>query len=699
MINSSAAYKAAIVADARQVVAKALVSIIDPDIVYGSVDGSEQAAFGNSLAISDQEFTEPAPIVTLEKNRWILDGSFSIFDNGAAQNAPFVTSAIAGADGTFETPVFAELQFSGVAVLQAVTVAFPDNGYDGVPEDFVIEIKQGGSVRETKNFSGNRLRTVSVEGFTVYNADAIRVAVSKMSLPFRRFRCIEIYPGVIDEWTGRTLASFSIKHQGDPSTISVPYGTCRIEIDNQDRRFDPRNKEGLFKSIEDKQGVKTFMGVVLPDGTTEFMPTGVYYHHSGSWKTAGGGLTIAWDLVDIVGLLSACSFSAPAVLPTTLSGWVASVVSQLGSEFETKYRVDENYANLPLVTTKEAVSGVPCADLLRYICMASGTWPRADAETGNLACEPLWQEGGKTTLANLNEYPAMSAHNDISSISFTLADANKTVVDFSGNASSGETLSISNPFIYTQAQAATAAKWILSFAGGNTIEMIGRGDMSCEIGDVDTVWLDESTATTARRTMQSLELQDGVLQNAKSVLLQAAGAMIGQNRAEFVSDGEFVAPEGVSELRVILVGHGKNGENGTDGTWDNAGADGADGLGANIWHGTIYAEPGDRFAVFVGEETAFGAYTSANGHVYPNGLTDIESGKSYGRTGVKSPLPNSGDGGIGGAGGVQGNRRFERVQDENGQEKWDLVIDNHPGVGSVGVPGASGIAIVYWSEV
>lgn len=39
-----------------------------------------------------------------------------------------------------------------------------------------------------------------------------------------------------------------------------------------------------------------------------------------------------------------------------------------------------------------------------------------------------------------------------------------------------------------------------------------------------------------------------------------------------------------------------------------------------------------------------GVYSSANGNVYPNGFTDIQSGDSYGRTVVKYPINGTGDG-------------------------------------------------------
>jgi hypothetical protein len=204
--------------------------------------------------------------------------------------------------------------------------------------------------------------------------------------------------------------------------------------------------------------------------------------------------------------------------------------------------------------------------------MATGTWPRADAETGYLAAEPLWSQGNKLTLDNLQSYPVMKANNDIAAIIFTLNDGNNTQYIVSGNSTaSSETKSVQNPFIKTKGDALTAAKLILSCYGGNRLEIVGRGDMTSEIGDVDTVWLNESSATTARRIQQDLSLKDGVLKDCTSILLQADGSFLFQNRAVITQSGSWTVPEGATKLRLILVGKGGNGTAGTDGNWDEAG--------------------------------------------------------------------------------------------------------------------------------
>ena len=704
MIKSGQAYHAAITGDARRVLLRAVIDIISPDIVFGAGETSGQIPWSTLEQIHDKVFGNPTKYATLERDRWALDGTWDLLPDDPTQTVGqmgYIGNVLSSADGTFATAPWVELRFSGVSVLQACSVYFPGNAYDGVPEDFTVEVKQGGTAYHTRTYTGNTASSVSLEGFTVNNPDAIRVTVAKWSRPSRRMRVVEIVPGVYENWDGGMIAEFNVKQQGNVAATALPYGTCTLKIDNLSRRFEPRSKNGIFQSIEERQGIDVSLGVRLADGTDEYKRLGIFYQYSGGWKTGDNGLTMQWNLVDIIGLLANREFLAPSTLPTTLGGWIGALAAQLGVNFQDRWHVDPNYTALPVtVRVAEDLQGKKCGDILRWVCQATGTWPRADASTGDLTAEPLWSEGNRVTLDNLNSYPTMKANGDVAALIFTLNDGADTKYIVSGNAtSSSETVSIDNPFIKTEVQALAAARLILSTYGGNVLDLTGRGDPSSEIGDVETVWLDESQATTARLTMQTFQFSDGVMQGCQSQLLQADGSFLYQGREVITQPGTWKAPAGKKSLRVILVGKGGDGTRGQDGTWDAAGADGVDGLGGLVWAATININEGQEFPVTFGEDTTFGAYSSANGKRYDNGYTDVASGDSFARTGVAKPRAGTGDGGAGGKGGAQGRRHRETSYDLDGNPSgsyWE--IDTYPGIGTNGKSGAFGCVVVYWDK-
>lgn len=730
MIQTSTAYQAAITGDSRRVLLRALISIIDPDITYGAVTSSGEAPFSQAAQVYDKDVDQGPAYATLERNRWLLDGTFRIYpDNyqGAGQQG-FAGDILSGDDGTYETPPWVQLNFANVSILQALSVYFPNADQDGVADTFTVEVLQGGTAYYTKTITGNTERQIDLDGFTVQVPDAIRVTVAKWSLPGRRIRTLEIIPGLFETWDGNMIAEFNVVQQASFSSASLPYGTCTLKMDNLDRRFEPRSKDGVFQSIEERQGITVSIGVELPDGGSEYMPVGIYYQAAGGWTTGDNGITMQWDLVDIVGLIADREYIPPATLPTTLEGWVASIVAQLGTNFAGLYTVDPNYASTALTCAVADVQGKTCGDILRWACQATGTFPRADSETGKLAVEPFWSQGNQLTLDNLVSYPIMRANADVGALIFTLNDGNQTQYVVSGtSAASSETLTIQNPFIKTQAQALTAAKLILATYGGNQLETTGRGDPSSEIGDVDTVWLDESQATTGRLQSQTFQFASGVLANCQSVLLQADGSFLFESMAVITESGSWTAPEGVTRLRVIIGQGGQGSGRGQDGyvfgsgnlpgsgVAAGEGQPGVDGSGGKIWYGTIDINPQQVFQVTIGPggaagaaygqagseggETTFGVYSSANGEVYPLGFTDVASGSSYGRTGVQSPAAGTSDGAAGGEGGTAGAGYWEQLFWPDGRPRgWDFVVTVPPGPGQPGKAGASGFVVVYWDK-
>lgn len=714
MLNSTAAYQAAVTGDTRRVLVRVVVDIVDPDIAFGAVESSGAAPVCDPAQLHNQVYGL-APYATLEPNRWVLNGQFRIFPDTPAAltgEAGFLGAVRSGADGSFSPPAWVEAAFSNVTLLQACSLYFPTADWDGVPEDFTVEIKQGGTAYYRRAVTGNQESQVDLSGFSVQNPDAIRLTVTRWSLPGRRLRAAEIVPGVHEVWDNSDLSALDVTQQASFSCLSLPYGTCNLSMDNQDRRFEPRNKDGIFRSIEERQGLDVSIGVALPDGSAEYKRVGVFYQYSGGWKTGDNGLAMQWDLVDIIGLLSDRQYLPPQTLPTTLEGWVSSLVGQLGDNFAGRYAVDAGVAETPVTANAAAdVSGKSCGEILRMACMAAGAFPRAESGTGYLAVSPLWEGGGTVNLDNLTEYPVMKANDDLAALIFTLYDGTEggTQLVVSGTAtSSSKTVAVQNPFLHTREQALTAARLILSTYGGNQLETTGRGDPAGEIGDVDTVWLDRSAATAGRRMQQSFHFSGGVMQGCTSVFLQAGGALLFEERAVLTASGSWTAPAGVTRLRLVLVGGGDGGAGGTDGDWGSAGTDGADGQGGLVWTGTVDINPQQTFAVTIGAgggvglpggATVFGAYASANGQRYDPNYVDVASGEAYARDGVPSPLDHTGDGGKGGAGGAQGNRHMEQSYDAEGNPSGShYVVDNAPGEGTPGTPGASGVAVVYWDK-
>lgn len=524
MIDASKEYREAVVADARRTLIRATVDVSDPDTVYGPVEGSAQDPFSKPTQLINKVFERGENYATLETNYWILDGSLAVYPDSPEKTVGeqgSLSDGLCGEDRLFEGDQWIKLNFQNMSILQACSVHINGQGAEGYPVDLTVEIGTGSEVKYKKDITGNRETSVLVKDFTVTEPDYLKITVKKWSLPNRRVRLTEIIAGLYERWDGDKLAALNVKHQGDISCLTLPYGTATIDVDNEDRRFEPQNKLGLFKSLEERQGVDLELGIELPDGTVEYKRLGIYYHYAGGWLTGNNSLTIRWNLADIVGLLTDRPFTVPEELPVTLGGWMAAIVSQLGVNFKGRYYLDNNLASLPAkVSGPEDLEGKTCGNILSSVCMACGVWPRADANTGNLTAEkPRMTGGGELTLDNLESYPTIMANSQISSAIFTLNDENKTkyIVDFGA---AGDIKTVKNPFIQTTAQADMAADLFRAAFGGNQYVTTGRGDPSEELGDIDTVWLRKDMSAKGRRAQQTFTFRDGVLKGCQSTLLE-----------------------------------------------------------------------------------------------------------------------------------------------------------------------------------
>lgn len=723
MIKTSDAYKKAITAPRRRILVKAVVDIVDPDLTYGAVTSSGAAPWSKPEQLHNKVMTLGPRYATLEPGRWVLDGSVGLIPGDPKQltgEVGAVGNALCDGNGVFSPAVFVEQGIQNVKILQACSVYFSTDPLDGVPADFTVSVRAGGVDMYAKSFTGNVETSVSLDGFTVHNPDAIRVTATKWSLPSRRMRVAEIIPGIYEEWQGDKIAGVDVRMLGNFACMAIPYSTCTFTLDNKDRRFEPYSKSSMFRSIEDRQKIGLYMSV---DGV-EWVPIGVYYQANGGWQTGSNDMTLTWNLSDIVGLLAQREFMLKGQLPTTLGGWMAALVSQLGPNFADRWHVDPAYRDKPVtVNSVKDLEGLTCGTIARFAAMATGTWIRADQETGDLTAEPLWSQGNALQLTSMPDYPVKRSNDEVAALIFKLYDGKATTYIVSGTStSSSETLSINNPFIHTQDQSIAAARQILTQYGGIRMETVSRGDPSGEIGDVDTVWISDSEAKTGRRMEQSLAIKDGVLKDCKSVLLQADGAFLYENREVFTADGIFHTGPNTTQVRIILQEGGQGGSPGQDGTYADDffgksgwGDPGQDGRGGKVLSQTVAVNPDSDYEIVIGKggkasekwdvpgaegtATKFGIYSSDSGKVFPLGFTDIASGSSYGRTGVAAPSAGTGDGGKGGRGGSEGRKHVETLHDEDGNVIGsETIIDTIPSSGSPGVDGADGVCVVYWER-
>lgn len=746
MIPHSAEYDKAVVADSRRQYVRTVFDLLDPDAVMGAVTSNNESKYSKTAQVIDRGAPVSLPkYSTLEPNRWLLDGSWDIYPDNPEEitaHAGWISNTLSDDNGSFAEPYpYVQAEFSGIEVLQAATLQFDLYEPDGVPEDFTVTLYSGEQVLESRDVVGNAATSLVIEGFEVNYPTAIRLTVKKWSKPRRRVRISRVMVGLYETWDTTVIRDVDIYTESTFSGLAIPYSSCSITVDNVDKRFDPYAPNSIFKSIEERQSIPVELGMRLEDGSIEWLPGGTYYQKSGGWKL--NDLTVQWDLLDMIGMLVNRRFVVPGSLPTTLGGWVQALVSSMGVNFADRYIVDSDVSGMALTATREAVEGKFCGELLRYMCMATNTWPRQDMKTGELRVGKLERiEGNKVTLDNMPEYATMEANDDIADITFTLDEGEVT---FPGtNTDSDTSLSVNNPFVHTADDARKAVISCLFEYGGKHFTVRSRGNPSSETGDLMSIATQFGTDIAARLYKQQLKLEQGVMHNMPSYLVQSPNDSVYANKVVLTGAGQWESPiDGT--VKVTLIGGGQGGQGGFGGiqlevsgeefSLDNTSSlEGSKGgYGGLIFISEISASASQVFNYYcgkggkggeggqedvtypdepeqfasnglpgdAGEPTTFGQLTSANGKSYPVGLMDIQSGTIYGASGPSSGGKVTGSYGCGGAGGIQGKngayevRKFGTTTDEGPvyYRPYRLVKATP---GTDGGPGKLGCIILEW---
>lgn len=762
MLDVSEEFHAAITAQSRRTLLRAAIDLISPGWSPGAITSSGRAVASPASQLVNKETKLGTPLAYNEWNYLLLDRPWIpystatppgevgfIFGSGNMSSAPeeevladengnAITlggyEIMVGSTGGDVGDAWVQLALNNVNILQSYAIYWPDDEISGWGVDFTVEIYQSGNVYYTKTVTGNTEKVFVDKGFTVYSPDAIKLTITKWSLPYRRPRVVELWPGYHEIWDGDMLASFDVSVQADFTGLSLPYGTCDLSMDNSSKLFEPTSKNGLFRSIEERQGVEIAIGA----NDSELVPVGVFFQASGGWRTGANALTMAWHLVDIVGLLAEREYIIPdAGLPTTLETWVASLVAQLGDEFGSLYTVDSDIASTSLTTTADRIKGQRCGQILLWLCQAVQAYPRADYQ-GRLRVGALGGDGPELTLDNLASYPTIRANQDMARIDFTLYDG--TSFSVPGNSSSSQnTASINNPFLTTVTQAQAVATWILRHYGGNVVEATGRGNPAGELGDLSVVDMGIGSPLSGRLTYQTFTISDGVMKNCKTRLLLAEGIGNYDTSILITESGTFAVPDdmevdedNVGTLYIILVGGGQAGGNGRQGkdesmlSKETTGDSGNNGDGGRVWFGTQNVQLGQSYSVTVGaggkHSTAnmtrtssisavngtasrFGNLSSAAGVIYAGGYTDLMSSALLARPAQTAPIPNSGDGGKGGRGGRGSTGYLDGYIDGPyadqgiGTIVGEWVLNNDGTDPERGTDGADGCVIVYYKRV
>lgn len=261
--------------------------------VASIVTTTEQASISAKDQINNDIRRSTHNIATLEKDRFKLDGSFSFPDTVVANNGEvgFVSSVLCDANGVFSVPQTITVTFGGLHTSAGITIAF-DQLNDEYATDFnASAYNTANALIQSVDVTGNSQSLRAIFG-QLQGYKKIVVTIKKWNIGNRRARVLEVDFGFLATYTDDNLIDCNLIEEMDMTSGILPSPEFRFTVDNSDRAFNILNPTGYVKYLQQRQEVIAELGIVLPNGSIEFVPLGKYLLWE--WTSEEGSLTASF---------------------------------------------------------------------------------------------------------------------------------------------------------------------------------------------------------------------------------------------------------------------------------------------------------------------------------------------------------------------------------------------------------------------
>lgn len=395
----------------------------------------------------DKEYSKYA---ALEHNMWLLDGTHTIFDD--SKDIGYISSVLSSEDGSFEMHPVITIRFT-----QVHTVAIPGitinwgNAFDEWAKEFIVTVYNGEDIVTQRTITDN-ITPMSVVNMEFASYDKITVEILKWCLPLRRARIEEIVVGIVTIFDKSTLTEYTNTQFVDLMSFDLPKAEVVFSITNVEGEWNPDNPEGVFKYLMERQELKVRYGYKIGN-TVEWIKCGTFY--MSEWETPQNGITASFTARDLFEFMqekfkvTSGTFTLKALavqaleqsnLPLGNDGFVRWILDDCLDSISVKVSSDFDYT---------------CAEVLQ-LC-------------ANAACCVLYQNReGKLIIEKLTDTLTdylIDGFVSYAKAEYSISKELKSVdvndgMGTADNSTTGETQTLENPLIQTEAVANAVAVWV-----------------------------------------------------------------------------------------------------------------------------------------------------------------------------------------------------------------------------------------------
>jgi hypothetical protein len=245
-------------------------------ITFGNVDTtaatdgeweSNGAASISEFETVDYAYQYGDTYVSLELNRWALDGKSLLIPTGEDVQDGFISSLMSDAEGNFTTPPVITREFSLKHIFPGLTLTF-DTRQQEWPLEVTADFYLNGEVVDTQTVSITSVQTTI--STTATEVDKVTITFDRC-LPYRRPRLENVLYGLNVQFVNKDIVSTQQKHDVDPLSRRLPTETMQFTILDYEHKYDPDNPAGIYAYVDKNSPIEIQFGYELPDGSVEWL--------------------------------------------------------------------------------------------------------------------------------------------------------------------------------------------------------------------------------------------------------------------------------------------------------------------------------------------------------------------------------------------------------------------------------------------
>lgn len=205
--------------------------VLYKDVAPGADANAQSAAIG---AASDSNLdllpsgALPGPAITLEPNRWLLDGTFLFRET---QRLAFWSDTLSDEYGAFAAPPVITISFTNQYSSTGISLVF-DEATGEYCSEVNVKWYQGEALKADVDFFPNSVSYFCKQTVTSY--DKIVITLNKTGLPKRYAKINHVVFGVFREFGMREIRSASVVNEMDGIAETLPISTFKWTLDSKD---------------------------------------------------------------------------------------------------------------------------------------------------------------------------------------------------------------------------------------------------------------------------------------------------------------------------------------------------------------------------------------------------------------------------------------------------------------------------------